>query len=310
MSSPAGLPDRDSIKLSGTEELTGDSALELTFRDPAGQLQLTQTHALRRIRPAAVDETLAFLASPLRASLERNGDLVATEIAESPTQSSINPQPSDAGEGRELWIRHPRIDPISYPWEWTTGQWRAAAELTLRIAGQAIDAGWMLKDATPLNILFVGARPILVDVLSLERRDPHYTVWLAYGQFVRTFLLPLVAEKLLSWPLQATLFARDGYEPQTLYQALRPWQRLRPDLLDVVMLATLFDGSKGKNRSPSVRRLLLTLSWQRIFCTSASLAWASRFVVPRGQQARASGANTSSLRATIAPPTQRPSSGL
>ena len=154
----------------------------------------------------------------------------------------------------ELWLEHPRIDPISYPWEWTTGQWRSAAELTLRLADQAIDAGWTLKDATPLNILFKGTRPVLVDVLSFERRDPYSSVWLAYGQFVRTFLLPLVAEKFLSWPLQATLFARDGYEPRTIYNALGPLQRLKPDLLDVVTLATLFEESGGKGSKPNARK--------------------------------------------------------
>jgi len=216
------------------------TAQQPTFRDPAGQLHLTQDRVLRQIHPAAVDATLDFLNSPLRASLERSGDLVATEAAKPVAQET-----SDGGEKRELWLEHPRIDPISYPWEWTTGQWRAAAELTLRIAGQAVDAGWMLKDATPLNILFAGPRPVLVDVLSLERRDPRSAVWLAYGQFVRTFLLPLAAEKLLSWPLRATFFARDGYEPSALYAALRPWQRVRPELLDVVMLATLFEGKSG-----------------------------------------------------------------
>jgi 2-polyprenyl-3-methyl-5-hydroxy-6-metoxy-1,4-benzoquinol methylase len=209
--------------------------LEATFRDPAGQLQLTPTHALRRIYPAAVEETRAFLASPLRKALERSGDLISSEIVQPGT---------DALPG-ELWLRHPRIDPISYPWEWTTGQWRSAAELTLRLAGQAIRAGWTLKDATPLNIVFKGARPVLVDVLSFEKRDPESSVWLAYGQFVRTFLLPLVAEKLLSWPLQATLLSRDGYEPRTIYNALGPLQRLKPDLLEVVTLATLFEESSG-----------------------------------------------------------------
>jgi SAM-dependent methyltransferase len=218
---------------------------DLTFRDPAGQLQLTHTHALRRIHPAAAEATLAFLASPLRTALEKSGFLISTEIV----QPEAHPS-GDSGSSPELWLRHPRIDPISYPWEWTTGQWRAAAELTLQIAGRAIDAGWTLKDATPLNILFVGARPILVDVLSLERRDPHSSVWLAYGQFVRTFLLPLVAERFLSWPLQATIFARDGYEPSAIYRALRPWERLYPDLLDVVTLATVFERSSAKKHTP------------------------------------------------------------
>ncbi|MGO8758271.1 MAG: class I SAM-dependent methyltransferase [Terracidiphilus sp.] len=141
----------------------------------------------------------------------------------------------------ELWLEHPRIDPISYPWEWTTAQWSAAAELTLRVASLAIPAGWTIKDATPLNIVFAGPRPILVDVLSFERRDPKASLWLAYGQFVRTFLLPLVAARYLNWPLEATLFARDGYEPRQIYDALPAWRRLTPDLFDVVTLATLFD---------------------------------------------------------------------
>jgi 2-polyprenyl-3-methyl-5-hydroxy-6-metoxy-1,4-benzoquinol methylase len=211
--------------------------MQATFRDPAGQLHLTPTHAFRRIYPASIEETRAFLASPLRRALERSGDLIPTEIVDLQTHPSL--------ASGELGLQHPLIDPISYPWEWTTAQWRSAAELTLRLADQAIDAGWTLKDATPLNILFKGARPVLVDVLSFERRDPHSSVWLAYGQFVRTFLLPLVAEKFLSWPLQATLLERDGYEPRTIYNALGPMQRLNPDLLDVVTLATVFEKSGG-----------------------------------------------------------------
>ncbi|HVN92354.1 MAG TPA: class I SAM-dependent methyltransferase [Terracidiphilus sp.] len=221
---------------------TSAPELELTFRDPAGELWLEAGCALRRIRPAAEEETRAFLASPLRKSLEQSGDLISTRVAYPSEHSRVA-----AGE---LWLEHPRIDPISYPWEWSTGQWRAAAELTLRIAGQAIDAGWTLKDATPLNILFSGPRPVLVDVLSFERRDRHSSVWLAYGQFVRTFLLPLVAAKYLSWPLAATLFARDGYEPRQIYEALPRWRRLNPKLLDVVTLATVFERT-GKARASS-----------------------------------------------------------
>lgn len=218
--------------------LSVDSKLEPTFRDPAGQLRLTNECALRKIYPAARKETLEFLASPLRAALEQNGDLIPSRVASSGDHPVI-----DDGE---LWLEHPRIDSISYPWEWTTGQWRAAAELTLRVAGQAIAAGWTLKDATPLNVLFIGPRPILVDVLSFERRDPLSTVWLAYGQFVRTFLLPLVAARYLGWPLQATLFRRDGYEPREIYNALPHRQRIRPALFDVVTLATFFERSGTK----------------------------------------------------------------
>lgn len=237
MNGLAGVIEHD---CGGVQE---QASLDLTFRDPAGQLLLTPTHALRRINPSAVMETRAFLDSALRSSLERSGDLIKSEIAHPCLHPAIGPD--------ELWLKHRRIDPISYPWEWTTAQWQAAAELTLRIADAAIDAGWTLKDATPLNILFDGARPVLVDVLSLERRDPQSSVWLAYGQFVRTFLLPLIAAKYLHWPLQNTFFSRDGYEPETIYRALQPWQRLSPDLLDVVTLAALFEGKSGKQGNAS-----------------------------------------------------------
>lgn len=221
--------------------LTGQFDAAPTFRDPAGTLRLTADCALRQIHPGAVDETQAFLASPLRAALERSGDLIRSEIASPGKHTCVLPG--------ELWLEHPRIEPITYPWEWTPAQWRAAADLTLRVALQAVDAGWTLKDATPLNILFQGARPVLVDVLSFERRDPRSSIWLAYGQFVRTFLLPLIAARDLSWPLNATLFARDGYEPADIHKALRPWQRLNPQLFDIITLATYFERPGGKRPS-------------------------------------------------------------
>lgn len=226
------------LSLPESQDIFVERDADFTFRDPSGQLLMTPTHALRRIHPGAIEETLAFLASPLRASLEKSGDLIESKCSGDCSPSAI--------PGEELWLEHPRIDPISYPWEWTNAQWIAAAEATLRIAGKAFDAGWTLKDATPLNIVFRGTKPVLVDVLSFEKRDPKSSTWLAYGQFVRTFLLPLAAAKYLSWPLHASLFARDGYEPHELYHSLRPWQRLYPNLLDVVTLATLL---KGGNRA-------------------------------------------------------------
>lgn len=227
-------------------EIHETAMMEATFRDPAGELRLTTGFALRRIHPHAVAAVREFLASPLRTSLEQSGDLVPSAVAEPDRHPCI------AAGG--FWLEHPRIFPVSYPWEWTAGQWLSAAELTLRVATKAIEAGWTLKDATPLNVVFDGAKPVLVDVLSLERRDPRSSVWLAYGQFVRTFLLPLVAAKYLRWPLEDTLFRRDGYEPGTLYRALRPWQRWYPDLLDVVTFATLLEkpgnGQKQPQQSP------------------------------------------------------------
>ncbi|HVU46503.1 MAG TPA: class I SAM-dependent methyltransferase [Terracidiphilus sp.] len=243
MSTPLTQPEpaTDGSFLHDPDSFSAPDSPTMTFRDPAGQLLLAEGYALRRVRASAAEEARAFLGSELRRELERDGDLVSSEVID-PEENAMLESLSSPGD---LWLRHPRIDPISYPWEWTPVQWRAAAELTLRVASKAVEAGWTLKDATPLNVLFQGARPVFVDVFSFERRNPYSSTWLAYGQFVRTFLLPLVAARYLSWPLEGMLFARDGYEPAALYRALPRWRRFTPGLLDVVTLAALFDG-KGK----------------------------------------------------------------
>ena len=40
----------------------------------------------------------------------------------------------------------------------------AAGQLTLDLCEALIGKGLILKDATPLNVLFEGARPVFVDV--------------------------------------------------------------------------------------------------------------------------------------------------
>ena len=190
-----------------------------TFRDPAGSLSLEGDFAIRTIHPEAREQVMEFVTSQFCNRLQDRGDMVGITIRDTP-----------AG----LQLLHPRVPVPTYPWEWTPSQWLAAAELTLTLCAEALNEGWVLKDATPLNILFVGSRPVLVDVLSFERWDPapkEYPshIWLAYGQYVRTFLLPLLMNRMLSWPLELSLFKRDGYEPVELYKALSWWQRFSPE---------------------------------------------------------------------------------
>ena len=177
-----------------------------TFRDPAGSLSFEGELAVRTIAPSSRAEVIDLLTSPFCRAMQQRGDLIAAEVDDS---------------GPQLILRHPRIPIPTYPWEWAPAQWLAAAELTLNLCEEALTAGWILKDATPLNVLFNGPRPILVDILSFERLDHRSAIWLAYGQFVRTFLLPLLMDRLLHWPLSLTLFRRDGYEPAECFAALR-----------------------------------------------------------------------------------------
>jgi SAM-dependent methyltransferase len=201
-----------------------------TFRDPAGSLSFEDNLVIRRVHPSARVAALNLLESPFCKELQQRGDLIEAAVDDT---------------GHQLCLRHPKISIPTYPWEWTPSQWVAAAELTLDLCDRALADGWILKDATPLNVLFTGTRPIFVDILSFERRDKHSSIWLAYGQYVRTFLLPLLMNRMLSWPLSLSLFKRDGYEPADCYAALGWGHRLAREAFWPITLPTLLDRRKG-----------------------------------------------------------------
>lgn len=202
-----------------------------TFRDPAGSLRFVGDRVLRRVRAGHGEAALGFLRSPLAQQWVEQGRLIETEFVSEP----------DGG-----WtLEHPRVFFPSYPWEWAPSAWSAAAELTLDLCEALLEQGLILKDATPLNILFQGTQPVFVDVLSVEARDPQSPLWLAYGQFVRTFLLPLAAWRFLGWPLAASMQKRDGYEPADLAPCLGRWQRWREPFRSLVTLPLMLEKNGG-----------------------------------------------------------------
>ena len=202
-----------------------------TFRDPQGRVYRHGDRILREIYPESVASVLVWLRSPLLQRWINQRRIVPSQILVS--------EP-----GETTLIEHERLWFPTYPWEWTPGQWVDAASLTLDLCEEAVDNGMILKDATPLNILFSGSRPIFVDVLSFEGRDLQSPLWISYAQFVRTFLLPLCAYVHLGWPLAATLQRRDGYEPADLAPFLPFLRRWRHPLRSLVTLPMLLD-NKG-----------------------------------------------------------------
>lgn len=194
------------------------AVLPTTFRDPAGQLTLFQDHAIRKVFAVGVDNYSAFR------KLEKicaTGTFIETQEV----LSSEN----------EIVLCHPRVPFISYPHEWSPQMLYKAAELTLSIATQGALHNLGLKDATPHNIQFIGKQPVFVDVLSVEERNEKDPVWIAYGQFCRTFLIPLYVSSKFGTTINSIfLSSRDGIKPSDIYPFLNPLEKISPLALSLI----------------------------------------------------------------------------
>lgn len=221
-----------------------------SFRDPGGFCIELDGHFLRVVAPEYIPHLEGFLNSECARKFAADGALVPSRLL---TKAEVTrwvqyPEFTEAIGGRPLGaiFDHERITFPSFACEWTPEMLHAAAELTLDLAENALKCGYNLKDATPANILFRGTKPVFVDLLSFEPRVAGEMVWRPYAQFVRTFLLPLLANKYWGTSL-AEIFTtrRDGLEPQELYAKCSLLQKIRPPFLGLITLPT-FLTKKGE----------------------------------------------------------------
>jgi len=209
----------------------------VSFRDPAGTVLVVRDRILRLVPQSGVPCLEAYLQSEVARRYESSGRLVGSRVLSSHEVQELASVGILADDG--LVLEHEPVWFPSFPYEWPPEMLHAAGRLTLDLAADLLEEGRGLKDATPYNVLFRGPQPVFIDVLSIEDRDPKDPVWLAYAQFIRTFVLPLLANKFCGMPVEVALLSRrDGLEPEEVYRWLTWRQRLRPALLSQVSVPT------------------------------------------------------------------------
>ena len=204
----------------------------------------------------------AFLASQSGQKLMAAGAVVPTRALDAAACRELLADPAvrelyDARGGQTI-LEHERVDFPSFPYEWNAEMLHAAGLLTLDLAQALLADGLGLKDGTPYNVLFRGPEPVFIDVLSFERRQPGDATWLPYAQFVRTFLLPLLANRAYGLGLDQILTTRrDGLEPEEVYRWTKPSQRLRPPFFSLVSMPTWLGGKHKQDDTSIYRKKLL-----------------------------------------------------
>lgn len=223
----------------------GAQALGASYRDPSGFVYTRDGALYRQVNRVFRERYQAFLDSGLYAELVEGRLLVphrevSLELAASAEAVAV--------------LEPERVEFISYPYEWSFGQLRDAALLTLELQERALGRGMTLRDASAYNVQFVGGRPLFIDTLSFEPRAEG-APWAGYRQFCEHFLVPLALVSRVDVRLSDLLRSHLEGIPLDLGSRLLPrstW--LRPGLLFHVHLHAMAQRRYADRGSGPVER--------------------------------------------------------
>ena len=245
-----------------------------SFKDPDGGILYQGDRVYRFFTSASKGKFQALAESGLLDSLVSRG----TVIDSLPVNEEEAWELRAAAPEGSLFVEHPRLPFVSYGYEWPFQMLKAAALTYLEVLQAAFEKGFMLKDATPFNVQFIGPKPVLIDVASFEPYQDGGP-WVGYNEFCRMFLNPLLLQALTSVHFQPWLRGTlNGIYPRELSRLLSWRRKLRPDVFINVILQAWLDnrfrssGEIGKIVSqPRVARQHLVKLMGRIKKTISGL---------------------------------------
>jgi hypothetical protein len=185
-----------------------------SFRDPSGFLFVQDGLIYRQVNTLYRNHYDHLLKSGLYQDLVDAGLLIAH------TEASLNFARSD--DAYKV-IQPEEVPFISYPYEWSFSQLKAAALATLEIQKRALAFGMSLKDCSAYNIQFVRGKPVLIDTLSFEMYQEGLP-WVAYRQFCQHFLATLALASYRDMRLNQLLRVYIDGIPLDLAASLLPFR--------------------------------------------------------------------------------------
>lgn len=263
-----------------------------SFRDPRGFIFEQDGVLYRQVNESCRSSYEQLMGSGLYDELVEKQLLVPHAEVEAPRDGAMArprggavARPRDGamarpGDGAGAFrILKPDLIPfISYPYEWSFSQLKAAALTVIRIQRIALKHGMTLRDSSAFNVQFVGSRPVFIDTLSFERYVEGRP-WVGYRQFCQHFLAPLFVMAGRD-PRLSVLSSRwiDGI-PLDVARRLTPWRyRLKPGFLTHIWLHSkaqerFQDAASRRHASPRLSRASLVRILDSLKATIQRLSW-------------------------------------
>lgn len=219
-----------------------------SYRDRRGRVLELDGRLLRAIGADAAEDVSWLEREGLLAELVASRRLIPTWRTE---------PPADLPHGCPVTVmlEHERLPFISYPYEWPFSALKAAALFHLGLHRDLLTRGASLVDASAYNVQFWGARPIMIDVLSLRPyREGEY--WRGHQQFLDQFLNPLLLRALLGVaPHGLYRGASEGIPTALLARVLPLRHQLRPGVFFNVVLPARLQRLAAKARVDAARAM-------------------------------------------------------
>ena len=205
--------------------LTADGG---SFRDPSGRVYVFRDGAgeqrvVRGLTAASAATVERLVAEPFFRRMRDDGDVAHTCFL--PPHDPVAAEVTDQGWASA--VEHVPVEFLTWPYEWPFSMLKDAALLQLRLLQTSVQSGWLLKDATPFNIQWVGTKPVFIDIPSFTpREDGEY--WQGYRQFCSLFLIPLMLTAHLRIPYQPLLRSNlEGIPPEEAARYFHGLRRLK-----------------------------------------------------------------------------------
>jgi ribosomal protein L11 methylase PrmA len=242
-----------------------------SFRDPESRVFYAGSEVHRALSPDGLQDFEALERSGLLADPR----IVGTERVESSPGAALLTRDVAAV------LRHERIPFVSYPYEWTFSMLKDAALLQLDLLLAALDHDLILKDSTPYNVQFDGARPLFIDVGSFERLRPG-ELWVGHRQFCMLYLYPLLLQAVKGASFQPWLRGSiDGIPPAEMRALMSFQDRFRRGFMSNVFLRARLErrdargpaGIESEVGRPGMGKALILANVRRMRRLVSRLEW-------------------------------------
>ena len=158
-----------------------------SFKDPFGCVFYYNDKVYRTLTPRVYELFAKWFEDGTIQKFIEAGHLIESRLI---AEKEVTGLPEGTSPSAAL-IEQPKIEFITYPYEWCFSQLKDSALKTLDFLQQCLEGDLILKDATAFNLALHEGTPKFFDILSIEPYEENQP-WIAYRQFCQQFLFPLL----------------------------------------------------------------------------------------------------------------------